>query len=120
MTERWKPVVINFSHGFGRKVETPYEISCNGKLRHKFRRKNLKPNIDIHGSLTAQIKTSDGVPLTVRISRLVGQAFCPSFKPHLRPVYRDGDKTNCSASNLKWVAQSKVTGVPYSKNPKNK
>jgi hypothetical protein len=49
------------------------------------------------------------------VARLVGDAFCKDYRPHLRAVYRDGDRSNCNAKNLKWVPQSQVTGVPYSR-----
>ena len=110
MKERWKQIP-----GFpGR------EVSNLGRVR---RMDSLKRPIyyrtyqDAYGHVKLQIRYQN-TPNSLRLARLVGAAFCPSFKPELRQVYKDGDKTNCAASNLKWVSQSKVTGSPYSRNPK--
>lgn len=72
---------------------------------------------DCMGALICAVRVA-GIPNNVRIARLVGEAFCPDFEPSLRPIHRDGDRSNCHACNLRWVPQSMVTGVPYSKSPR--
>lgn len=107
MTERWKAL----------KSMPKYEVSNTGKIRMVWRKTPISLSKDSNGHLVFNVNI-DGVQGSRRVARAVGEAFCPSYKPHLRPIYRDGDKTNCIPSNLKWVPQSKVTGHPYSRNPK--
>jgi hypothetical protein len=117
MTEEfWKPILIG-----GRK--TNYEVSSLGRIRcngsffeiQRTRRNFIKKTpADSNGHLTVQL-SADGVPNNLRVARLVGQAFCREFRPWLRPLYLDGNKANCAASNLQWVPQSAVTGIPFSK-----
>ncbi len=106
MRELWKTTSISKRH----------EISNLGRVR--MIRKGAAPiyrkiSIGAKGKLRVQIDSDQ-----CQVARLVGEAFCKSFKPELRPVYRDGNSLNCCASNLKWVSQSQVTGAPYSRNPK--
>lgn len=51
-------------------------------------------------------------PTSAMVARLIGEVFCPSFHPKLRPTYRDGDHTNCRPANLKWVSVAQVTVAP--------
>lgn len=92
-----------------------YQISNLGRLRSgSLIRKVSK---DHTGSLTVTVK-KDGYNTNVRIARLVGEVFCRGFHPSLRPIHRNGDRSDCRPRNLKWVPPSKVTGNPYSKNPR--
>lgn len=92
-----------------------YQISNLGRLRSG----NLirKVSKDYTGSLTVTVKKGD-YTTNVRIARLVGEAFCRRYDPSLRPIYRNGDRSDCRPRNLKWVPPSQVTGNPYSKNPR--
>lgn len=94
-----------------------YEISNRGQLRSGALIR--KASRDHTGSLVVTVR-KDGYTTNVRIARLVGEVFCPSYHPSLRPVYRNGDRTDCRPCNLRWVPVSKVTGVPFSRNPKKK
>jgi hypothetical protein len=108
--ELWKPI-----------PKLPYrEVSNKGRVRKIMALK--KPLFysytkDSNGHLIIQIR-SNGVPNNLRVSRLVGEAFCEDYNPELRPRFVDGDKTNCHADNLKWVTVSEITCPPYSKNPR--
>jgi hypothetical protein len=102
-TEIWKNI-----------PSTPgYQISNLGRLRTKggSLRKACK---DQNGSLTVAIKIKN-YQTTVRIARLVGEAFCRGYRPELRPIYRNGDRSDCRPCNLRWVPQSKVTAAPYTR-----
>lgn len=67
-------------------------------------------------SMSLAVQMDAGYTTTLIVARLVGQAFCPDFRPHLRVGYRDGDRQNCRADNLKWLSQSEVTvGSPGAK-----
>lgn len=94
-----------------------YEASNTGKVRLKWGK--MEPTVfrDPGGTLT--INTSqDGIHASRRVARLVGEAWCKNYRPYLRAFYKDGNRENCHPSNLKWVSPSKVTGIPFSRNPK--
>lgn len=105
MKERWKKIENH---------ET-YEISNLGRLKNA-RGRILKPMFVAGGLATTLCEGN--VKTAIRFSRAVGKAFCPSYRDHLYPIYKDGDKRNCASSNLKWVPRGKVCGIPYSVNPK--
>jgi hypothetical protein len=92
-----------------------YEVSDFGRL------KNSRGTILKVGFIAGGLATTlceNNTMAHVRVARLVGRAFCPGYRKGLIPVYKDGDRHNCAASNLKWVPRSEIAGVPYSKNPK--
>jgi hypothetical protein len=92
-----------------------YQVSDRGRIRRAsdgfIYRLTTAPQG--YRTLTLTIKRC---PQTLRIARIVGAAFCPDYHRSLFPVYLDGQKANCAASNLKWVPRSAVTGSPYSVN----
>lgn len=94
-----------------------YEVNHLGQVRQRFRKDILKTFLDAEGSLTVNTR-QDGCPASRRVARLVGEVFNHGFHPDKRPTYRDGNRANCTPTNLKWVSQSKVTGHPFSRNPK--
>lgn len=106
MNETWKPI-----------PSLPgYKISNTGRLKSGSLIR--KPSKDKNGSLVITVR-KDGYSTNVRIARLVGEVFCRGYHPGLRPIYRNGDRSDCRPRNLKWVPPSQVTGIPYSKNPKS-
>ena len=114
MKEKWLPIPGH----------EPYEASNMGRIRRNiWARDNQCPQImktktNKHGAVGVTLVTN-GYTGTKYVARLVGATFMPDqFKTHLRAFYKDGDKTNCKPSNLKWVPRSQVTGAPYSKNKK--
>ena len=111
MSEKWKKI-----EGFDY-----YEVSNLGNVRKllPFGRTHQRTVSMDRGHNVIQIK-QDGICHSLRISRLVGAAFCKDFKQEFRPIFKDGNKANCQALNLKWVPVSQVTGIPYSRNPKIK
>ena len=62
-----------------------------------------------YGTLKASVLMDRGYWTMFVVSRLVGKAFCPEFREELRPIHINGDKTDCRASNLRWVPASAVT-----------
>jgi hypothetical protein len=93
-----------------------YQISNLGRLR-TLAGKVRKPCKDHTGSLTVALRIKD-YNTTVRIARLVGEVFCKAYRPDRRPIYRNGDRSDCRPCNLRWVSASKVTGAPYSRKPR--
>lgn len=115
MCEKWKPV---------KNYETLYEISNTGKLRSldrtvvrsdgiitriKGRYITLYKNHD--GYLQAKL-CKNGSNVTVRIHRLVAQAFIPN--PHNLPEvnHKDCNRENNYSNNLEWVTH--INNIQYS------
>lgn len=57
------------------------------------------------------------VKTSVRLARIVGEAFSREYAKDRYPAYVNGDKYDCRVENIKWVPRSKVCGHPYSVNP---
>lgn len=96
--EQWKPIPSL----------SGYEASNQGRVRKG--EQICRTYLDRSGGVVATINVNH--TRSCRIARAVGEAFCPDFKPHLRPKFIDGDKTNCRASNLKWVSIREVSVAP--------
>ena len=110
MKEQWKTIP-----GF-----RIHEVSNHGRVRKQRLFKSpfvYKTTKDVNGGISVNL-TINRMPGVLRVARLVGQAFCKDFRPDLRPVHLDGNKSNCRADNLKWVSISEITAHPYSRNPK--
>ena len=56
--------------------------------------------------------TVNGYSSVKVVDRLVGEAFCPDYAPHLRAVYKNGNRADVRASNLKWVSVADVSVPP--------
>ena len=103
--ELWKPIPA--APGF--------EVSNLGKIRRASDRKPYRASIGDGGNIQITLLGS-----TLRISRLVGEAFQPTYRKSLYARFRNDDKTDCRAANLQWVPRREVTGAPFSRNPKLK
>lgn len=116
-TEIWKPVK-GFDH---------YEVSDKGNVRsldrtvvykdgRKYRYKGvvLKQGVDPKGYPQVSLKV-DAVPHTLRVHRLVANAFVDKQKTNerLEVNHIDGDKSNNLAENLEWVTSSENTRKGY-------
>lgn len=101
--ERWKPVP-----GYPN-----YEVSDHGRIRNGDGR--ILRTFLVSGGL-AFTAVKNGTPSSLRVARLVGQAFCKDYGEKLYPRYVDLDRTNCHWRNLMWVPRAAVTRVPYTKN----
>jgi NUMOD4 motif len=104
-TERWKSI----------EGHPDYYISSSGRIRNKHGR--ILKTFLISGGLSVAV-CENNEKTTLRIAREVGRAFCRRFREGLVPRYVDGDRTNCTTGNIRWVLRSKITGVPYSVNPR--
>ena len=105
-TERWKSIP----------VAPEFEVSSRGRIRSP--RGRILKTFMTGGGLNLTVKY-DSYPTCIRVARAVGEAFCPDYQSDRYPAYRDKNRHNCKATNLKWVPRSAVTGDPYSKNPKS-
>lgn len=79
-----------------------YKVSDTGEVFSVRTNRVLKPNIGMDGYKKAVFSVNN-VRKTVRINRLVAEAFVDN--PDNKPVvnHKDGDKLNNCADNLEWV-----------------
>lgn len=94
-----------------------YEASTQGRIRVRKTGRILPTYPDKYGALVVNT-CYRGVQTSKRVARLVGETWSNAYNQKLRPTYRDGNRANCAATNLKWVPVSQVTKAPYSTNPK--
>lgn len=98
MKEQWKPV---------EGTENRYEISNTGKIRSlNYKRsgemRELRPAPDPKGYLKTMILIG-GRYKTVKIHRLVAEAFIPNPENKPQVNHKDGNKENNAADNLEWT-----------------
>nr|DAE13503.1 MAG TPA: homing endonuclease [Siphoviridae sp. ctVif31] len=102
----WKP-----TYAYGEQ----YEISNTGIVRNKFTKKELSLQKDNKGYLRARLSLHDK-KITVKVHRLVAQAFIPNteMKPQVNHI--DGNKENNCTENLEWVTNSENQLHAYKNN----
>lgn len=97
MRERWRPVV-----GY----EGLYEVSDLGRIR---RIKIIEPTKKKHGYMQVSLVDRNGRRKSLRLHRIVAQAFIsnPDDKPQVN--HRDENPENNRASNLEWATAEENT-----------
>jgi hypothetical protein len=100
---QWRPVITPHV------VKDLYEVSDTGLVANLNTRKMLTarctPNSPI--KIVSLKGTSDSGVTSARIDRLVLEAFVGLAPEGQMPVYLDGDKANCTLTNLSWGAPQK-------------
>ena len=96
MIEEWKDIP---------NYEGLYEISDLGNVKSIYSNKILKPSADKYGYVRFSA-TKYKIQKTLRIHRLVAELFIPNPLNLPQVNHLDGDKTNCTKSNLEWCTDS--------------
>lgn len=87
-----------------------YEVSDCGEVRNKLTGKVLKPYFNKHGYKKVRL-VKDKKAFGTSIHRLVLMAFCPvDGMEKLEVDHIDGDKSNNTLSNLRWVTHEENIG----------
>lgn len=101
MIEEWRPIP-EFPH---------YLISDQGDIKHVNRLTNRSYSLNTRGFLVVLLSDANSPTRYCRqVNRLVAQAFLdePEYKDEKFIWHKDGDLTNCAASNLRWETKSRV------------
>ena len=96
LTEAWKPV-----DGFPK-----YQVSSQGRIRNVESGRIFTGTRDAFGYKHVRLINPQGTYTLRKVHRLVAEAFLPN--PEGKPIidHRDGDKTNNTLDNLRWVTYS--------------
>lgn len=88
--ERWLPLLSLPGH----------EVSSKGRVR--VGRRIITSRLDATGTHVINAKLR-GSYSTYRVARLVAEVFCRGYTPGKRVKFLDGNHTNYTPTNLKWV-----------------
>lgn len=97
MKEEWRPVV-----GY----EGRYEVSSLGRIR---RVKIIVPSMKKHGYMQVSLVDGDGVRKSLRLHRIVAEAFLPNPEGKPQVNHKDEDPENNRADNLEWATAEENT-----------
>lgn len=91
--EEWK---------FVNEYENIYEISSFGNIRRVGSNKQLKPKLPKMPRYYTVVLYKNGVGKSLRIHRMVAQAFIPNPENKPQVNHIDGNKLNNNVANLEW------------------
>lgn len=97
MREEWRPVV-----GY----EGRYEVSSLGRVR---RVKIIFPSKKKHGYMQVSLVDKAGVRRSLRLHRIVAEAFIPNPEGKPQVNHRDENPENNRADNLEWATAAENT-----------
>ena len=86
--------------------ETLYSANCNGEILSHRTGVMYKHKVNNRGYPVVSLRDSSGALHTLTVHRIVASLFVenPKMKPCVNHI--DGNRLNCSASNLEWVTYS--------------
>lgn len=91
-----------------------YEVNQFGEIRHKTRKKVLKPRSNNGGYQYVNFKIN-GKNINFAVHRIVANAFIPNPKGYTEINHKDHDRTNNCVDNLEWVDSSQNKQHAYLK-----
>ena len=91
-----------------------YEVNQFGEIRHKTRKKVLKPRSN-NGSYQYVNFKINGKNINFAVHRIVANAFIPNPKGYTEINHKDYDRTNNCVDNLEWVDSSQNKQHAYLK-----
>lgn len=79
-----------------------YTIKENGNVYHNGRLlKHLKNKAR---SERVKLKNNEGKLIRIAVAKLIAITFIPNLNHHTKIIFKDRDKSNCTASNIQWVS----------------
>lgn len=96
-----------------------YEVNQFGEIRHKKRKKILKPRSNNGGYQYVNFKIN-GKNTNFAVHRIVANAFIPNPNGYTEVNHKDYDKTNNCVNNLEWVSSSQNKQHSYLKKENKK
>lgn len=94
-----------------------YFISTYGNIENWRTGKYLKHQVDVNGYSTVRLH-KDKKGKTMRVHKLVAEAFLQKVEGKLYVDHIDRNRTNCNLSNLRWASLSE-NGINKSKQSNN-
>ena len=94
-------------------LSNDYLVSDDGYVLSKNKKKKLKPSKNKKGYLILNLMIN-GKRIGIALHILVARAYCPGYKPGYTVNHKNGDKSNCKASNLEWI--SNIDNIRHSIN----
>ena len=91
-----------------------YEVNQFGEIRHKTRKKILKPRSNNGGYQYVNFKIN-GKNINFAVHRIVANAFIPNPNGYTEINHKDYDRTNNCVDNLEWVNSSQNKQHAYLK-----
>lgn len=85
-----------------------YQVSDKGNIRNVRTNNNLKHTMNNRGYEQVTL-SKDGKKKTIRVHKLVADAFLPNPNEIDIAIHIDGDRTNNAVINLKWINQNNDT-----------
>lgn len=82
-----------------------YEVNQFGEIRHKKRKKVLKPRSNSGGYQYVNFKIN-GKNINFAVHRIVANAFIPNPNGYTEVNHKDYDRTNNCVENLEWFSSS--------------
>ena len=101
------------------KEYTNYEVNQFGEIRHKKRKKILKPRSNNGGYQYVNFKIN-GKNTNFAVHRIVANAFIPNPNGYTEVNHKDYNKKNNCVDNLEWVSSSQNKQHSYLKQENKK
>ena len=96
-----------------------YEVNQFGEIRHKMRKKVLKPRSNNGGYQYVNFKIN-GKNINFAVHRIVANAFIPNPNGYTEVNHKDYNKKNNCVDNLEWVSSSQNKQHAYQKKENKK